>query len=171
MSVPPAHPESGDSPHGAVTSGGIDDPAAGCSFSCSTESLPDPDAGGEIIVLRVVGEVDLAIVSILRAALGEGLQAHPVPLLVDLTRMVFGSARSLDLLTQSGHPAAGHATSFAVSGVSSQLDRVWSLVGEGDLPIRRCTAAAGMTGLGLPSQAEHVHGVLGRDQAKRREAL
>ncbi len=159
MSVPPAHPESGDSPHGAVTSGDIDDPAAGCSCS-STGSLPDPDAAGEIIVLRVVGEVDLATVSILRAALGEGVQAHPAHFLVDLTRVVFGSARGLGLLAQSGHTAAGHATSFAVRGVSSQLGHVWSLVGEGDLPIGHRGCVAAMTGFGLSSQAEHVHGVL-----------
>jgi anti-anti-sigma regulatory factor len=120
---------SGDIPHRAVTTGDIDDPAAGwCSLSCTTES--SPDAAGEIIVLRVVGEGDLSTVSILRAALGEGLQAHPAAVLVDLTRMVFGSAPGLDLLTQSGHTAAGHPTSFAVRGVSSQLDRVWSLGGE-----------------------------------------
>lgn len=160
---------SGDTPHRAVTSGDMDDPAAGCSFSCTTESVLC--AAGEIIVLEVKGEVDLGTLPILQAALGNSLGRHPVHLIVDLAQMTFCSAGGLGLLTQSGDTAAGQATSFAVSGVSSQLDRVWSLVWEGDLPIRHCTAAASMTALGLSSKAEHFHGVLGQGKAELGEAL
>jgi anti-anti-sigma factor len=140
---------SGDIPHRAVTTGDISDPADGCSFSCTTESVLC--AAGEIIGQRVVGEVDLCTLPILQAVLGDSLDHHPAHLLVDLARMTFCSAQGLDLLTQTGHTTAGQATSFAVCGVSPQLDRIWSLVWEGDLPIGRSTAAA-MTALGLPSK-------------------
>jgi hypothetical protein len=50
---------------------------------------------------------------------------------------------------------AGQATSFAVCGVSPQLDRIWSLVWEGDLPIGHRSTTSAMTALGLPNKAEH----------------
>lgn len=154
MSVPSERPtRSADNPHQAVTTDDFNDPAAGCSFSCTTESLPD--AAGELVVLQVVGDVDLGTVPILQVALGESLQAHPAHLLVNLTKMTLCSARGLDLLTQTGNTAGGQATSFAVRGVSPQLDCIWTRLGDGDLPIRHCTAAAAMTALGLPSTAEH----------------
>jgi uncharacterized protein (UPF0218 family) len=42
-------------------------PSAWCAFSCTTQSLPC--SAGEIIVLRVEGEVDLCTLPILQAAL------------------------------------------------------------------------------------------------------
>jgi anti-anti-sigma factor len=135
----------GNIPHRAVTTGDINDLRAGCSFCCSTESVLC--TAGEIIVLQVEGEVDLCTLPILQAALGDSLDHHPAHLLVDLAQMTFCSARGMDLLTQTGHTTAGQATSFAVCGVSLQLDRVWSEVWEGDLPIGHRSTAAAMTTL------------------------
>jgi anti-anti-sigma factor len=134
----------GDIPHRAVTTGDINDLRTGCSFCCSTESVLC--TAGEIIVLQVEGEVDLCTLPILQTALGDSLDHHPA--LVDLAQMTFCSARGMDLLTQTGHTTAGQATSFAVCGVSPQLDRIWSVVWEGDLPIGHRSTAAAMTALG-----------------------
>ena len=101
-------------------------------------------AAGEMVVLRVVGEVDLCTVAVLRSALGKGLAAHPAHLLVDLAAMTFCCARGLELLTQTAHSAAGTATSFAVSGVSPQITRIWILGWDGDLPSRYRSPAAAM---------------------------
>lgn len=169
MSVRLVRLGSGEVPHRAVSIGDINDLPAGCSLCCSIESVLC--AAGEIIVLRVEGEVDLCTLPILQAALGDSLDHHPAHLLVDLARMTFCSARGLDLLTQTGHATAGQATSFAVCGVSPQLDRIWSLVWEGDLPIGHRSTAAAMAALRLPNKAEHPKGVLDQGQAELGEAL
>lgn len=167
MSVRPERTGSGDLPDRAVTVGVINDPAAWCSFCCSTESWLC--AAGEIIVLRVKGEVDLCSLPILQAALGECLEQHPAHLLVDLAGMTFCSAQGLDLIIQTGCTIAD-TTSFAVSGVPPRIDRVWTLVWDGDLPIRHRSTAAAMTAIGLPSKTEPFKGILGQGQAERREA-
>ncbi len=153
MSMQPKHPGSGDTCYRAATTGENNDPAAWCSFCCTTESLLC--AVGEIIVVRVAGEVDLCTLPVLQAALGEGLDHHPTHLLVDLARMTFCSARGLDLLIHIGHTTAETATRFAVCGVAPQIDRVWALAWDGDLPIRHRSTAAAMTAIGLPSKTEH----------------
>jgi anti-anti-sigma factor len=145
VAAPPMHTGSRETPYRAVTAGDINGPAAGCSLSCTTRSLLC--AAGEVVVLRVVGEVDLCTVAVLRAALGKGLAAHPAHLLVDLTAMTFCCARGLDLLTQTAHSTAGTATSFAVSGVSPQIARIWTLGWDGDLPSRHRSTAAAMTAI------------------------
>jgi anti-anti-sigma factor len=139
----PVHTGSRDTPHRAATAGDTNGP--GCSLSCAARSMLC--AAGEIVVLRVVGEVDLCTLPVLRAALGAGLAAHPAHLLVDLTAMTFCCARGLDLLTQTAHTTAGKATSFAVSGVSPQIARIWTLGWDGDLPSGYRSTAAAMTAI------------------------
>lgn len=143
MSGQPKHPASEDILHRAATIGDINEPAGWGSFCCTTESLLC--AAGEIIVLRVEGEIDLCTLPILQAALGESLAHHPACLLVDLAGMTFCSAWGLGLLIQTGYTTADKATSFAVRRVSPQIDRVWTLVGDGDLPIRYRSTEAAMT--------------------------
>ncbi|MFN2534631.1 MAG: STAS domain-containing protein, partial [Pseudonocardiaceae bacterium] len=58
-------------------------------------------AAGEIIVVRVVGEVDLCTIPILQTALDKSLGQYPAHLLVDLARTTFCSAQGLDLLTRT----------------------------------------------------------------------
>ncbi|MCU1609753.1 MAG: hypothetical protein QOH09_2821 [Pseudonocardiales bacterium] len=134
-----------DIPHRAATIADANDPATWRSFSCTTESVLC--AADEIIVLRVEGDVDLCTLPILQAALGEGLDRYPAHLIVDLARMTYCSARGFDLLTQTRHITADTATSYAVSGVPPQIDRIWTLVWDGDLPIRHRSTAAAMTAI------------------------
>jgi anti-anti-sigma factor len=141
MSLQPKHTGSKDAPRLPIDD--IDGSAAWCFFSCTTESLQC--AAGEVIVLRVMGEVDQCTIPILHTALDESLGQHPAHLLVDLARMTFCSAQGLDLLTQSRRSAASKATGYAVTGVPSQINRVWTLCWDGDLPISYHSTAAALT--------------------------
>lgn len=145
MSAQPEHTGSGDFAYPA-TLAEFSDPAVWWSFSCTTESLRCC-AAGKIIVLRVEGEVDLCTLPTLRAALGGSLDQHPVHLLVDLARMAFCSAWGLDLLTQTGRTAAENATGYAVSNVLPQIDRVWTLCWDDDLPVRYRNIATALTAI------------------------
>lgn len=103
-------------------------------WSCTKDSLRC--SAGEIIVLRVTGEVDLFTLPDLQFALDGSLSTRPAHLVVDLTRITFCCIRGLDLLTRTGHIAAERQTGYAVSGVSPHLHRVWALGWDGDLPVR-----------------------------------
>ncbi|HVE97183.1 MAG TPA: STAS domain-containing protein [Pseudonocardiaceae bacterium] len=144
MSVQSEHTGSGRIPN-RLTVVDTSGPSAWGALSCNTQSLPC--SAGEIIVLRVEGEVDLCTLSILQAALDYGLDQQPAHLVVDLARMTFCSARGLDLLTRTGRTTAGKATGYAVSGVPPQIDRVWTLVWDGDLPVRYHSTAAAVTAI------------------------
>lgn len=128
-----------------TTTSDVSGPLAGSALSCITESLPC--SAGEIIVLRVDGEVDLCTLPILRAALDDSLDRHPAQLVIDLARMTFCSVRGLDLLTKTGRITTGNATGYAVSGVSPQLDRIWTLGWDGDLPVRYPSTATALTAI------------------------
>jgi anti-anti-sigma factor len=128
MSVQPEHTGSGETLHPD-----IDGLAAGSLLSGAIE--PSQCAAGEIIVLRVSGEVDLCTIPILQAALDASLDQGPAYLVVDLAQMTFCSVRGLDLLTQIGRITAAAATGYAVTGVLPRIDRVWTLCWGGDRPV------------------------------------
>jgi anti-anti-sigma factor len=161
MSAQPEHTGSGDTLSPTVDDGvGL---AAGCLFCCAIESLPC--AAGEIIVLRVSGEVDLCHVPILQAALDAamdgGFDHRLAYLVVDLAQMTFCSARGLDLLTQTGRTAAENSTGYAVSGVLPQIDRIWTLCWNDDqLPVRYRSTAAAVTAIrGAESNVQLYRGM------------
>jgi hypothetical protein len=81
----------------------LDSAAALC--SCTSTSLSSP--AGEVIVLRVAGEVDLSTVSVLQAALADSVARGPCHLVVDLAGLTFCSARGLTLLVGAGRTAGG----------------------------------------------------------------
>ena len=55
--------------------------------ACSCEFAIEP--GGDIVVLRVVGEIDLLSLHILRDALSAAADRHPADLIVDLAGVAF----------------------------------------------------------------------------------
>lgn len=121
--------------------GGLNGGAALC--SCTATSLISP--AGEIIVLRVSGEVDWCSRAVLLDALSDCFARRPCDLLVDLAGMTFCGVPGLTVLVQAGRTAAGCGTGYAVSAASGQVDRVWALLWpEGELPTRHRTAAAGV---------------------------
>lgn len=115
--------------------------AAAC--SCTTESLPSP--AGELIVLRVAGEVDLLTIPVLRAALGYHLDLRPVHLIVDLARLQFCSAGGMGLLVRAGNTAAERGIGYAISDTPPRLDRIWNQLWQGELPARYPSTAAAVT--------------------------
>ena len=129
MSVQPEHTGAGETLHPD-----IHDSAAESLLSGAIES--SQCAAGEIIVVRVVGEVDLWTIPILAAALDASLDQRPAYLIVDLAQMTFCSVRGLDLLTQIGRIAAATATSYAVTGVLPHIHRVWTMCWGSDRPVR-----------------------------------
>jgi len=140
MSVQPEHTGSGETLHPD-----IDGLAAGSLLSGAIES--SQCAAGEIIVVRVVGEVDLCTIPILQAALDASLDQGPAYVVVDLAQMTFCSVRGLDLLTQIGRIAAAAATGYAVAGVLPRINRVWALCWGGDRPVCYPNTAAAVLGI------------------------
>jgi len=139
MSAQPEHTGSGETLHPD-----IDGLAAGSLLSGAIES--SQCAEGDVIVVRVVGEVDLGTIPILQAALDASLDQGPAYLIVDLARMTFCSVRGLDLLTQIGRIAAAVATGYAVTGVLPRINRVWTLCW-GDRPVHYPNAVAAVLGI------------------------
>jgi anti-anti-sigma factor len=130
------------------------DAAAMC--SCTATSIPAP--AGEVLVLRVAGEVDLLTIEVLRGALTSGLARGPCHLLVDLAELRFCSVRGVSLLVQAGHTAAGQGTGYSVTAASRQINRAWTVLWSvSELPIQYPTAAAGvvaaMAGVGSAGTA------------------
>lgn len=111
-----------------------------CLLSCATESFPC--VAGEIVVLRVSGEVDLCTLPTLQTALDHSIDQHPAHLVVDLTQMAFCCARGLDVLAHAHHTAADNAISYTVSGALPHIDRLWTLLWDSDLPVRRRSTTA-----------------------------
>jgi anti-anti-sigma factor len=116
------------------------DAAALC--SCSATSIPAP--AGEVLVLRVAGEVDLLTIDVLQGALTSSLARGPCHVLVDLVELTFCSVRGMGLLVQAGRTAAEQGTGYSVTAASPQVDRAWALLWPVGEPTRCSTAAAGV---------------------------
>jgi anti-anti-sigma factor len=111
---------------------------------CSCTATSIPAAAGEVLVLRVVGEIDLLTVAVLRSALTSSLARVPGHLLVDLAEMTFCSVRGLSLLVQAGRTAAGQGSGYSVTAASLQANRAWTLLWPVGPPTQYPTAAAGV---------------------------
>jgi anti-anti-sigma factor len=116
---------------------------------CSTATLSSP--AGDIVVLRVAGEVDLGSFAVLDAALDDVLDRHPDHLVVDLTGLTFCSARGLTAITQTVRAAAAHDIRYSMSGASPLFARLWPHYWpDGDAPrIHRTTADAVLSAVAL----------------------
>ena len=124
---------------------------------------------GQVFVVRVGGEVDLASVQVLRAALSAALGRGPEHVVVDLAEVRFCSVAGLAVLVETGITAAGQGTGYAIGGASRQADRVWALAwSAAELPIRFRTAGDGVLAA-LAHQAGRTGDVERRDgRAHRR---
>src|SRR5688500_8043398 len=117
------------------------DAAASC--SCTATSIPAP--AGEVLVLRVAGEVDLLTLDVLQGALTCGLARGPCHLLVDLAELSFCSVRGLSLLVQAGRTATGQGTGYSVTAASRHTNRALTVLWPaGELPTQYPTAATGV---------------------------
>lgn len=110
---------------------------------CTAMAITSP--AGEVIVVRVVGEVDLATYAVLRDALADSLARGPCHLVIDIAAVTFCSVRGLTLLVQTAAAAAERRTGYAVSGASAQINRIWALLwAPQELPMRFASVAVGV---------------------------
>lgn len=117
------------------------DAVAGCSYT--EASLFSP--AGEIVVLRIAGEVDLSTIAALQATLAGNLARGPCHLVVDLAGLTFCSARGAALLVEAGHIAAAQGTGYTVTSASGSIVRIWMLLWTAsDLPVQCPSEAAGV---------------------------
>lgn len=99
---------------------------------CTAESMPSPT--GEIVVLRVGGDVDLATAWVLEQALANSIARGPLYLLVDLTDLEFCSARGMSVLLDTCVTAREQRFSYAISNVPAYLDHIWQTLWPDELP-------------------------------------
>jgi len=107
--------------------------------SCHTTSMTTP-AGGEIVVVRVFGDVDHSTVDVLQAALTEARDRHPSHIVVDVAGLLFCSAR---------------CPGYLLTGARPHLERLLALLAPSDFPVRYPTAGAAV----LAAMADQSAGV------------
>jgi anti-anti-sigma factor len=109
---------------------------------------------GDIVVLRVAGEVDLDSFAGLDAALDDVLDRRPDHLIVDLTGLVFCSFQGLAAITRTAKAAAANGTRYSMSGASLLIARLWpNYWPNGDAPpIHPTTAAAVLSAIVLQAE-------------------
>ena len=90
---------------------------------CSTATISG--WGGDIVVLRVAGEVDSQSLAVLDAALDEVLDRRPAHLIVDLTGLVFCSSRGITAVADAARNSVAAGTRYSMSGVPSLFARLW----------------------------------------------
>ena len=78
-------------------------------------------------VLAVEGELDIATAPRMIAALNEALAEMELPLLVDLTRVVFMDSTGLALLMNARRRAVRHGQGFAIVCPSGPIARVFEI--------------------------------------------
>lgn len=123
----------------------IHDPRTEIAAACSCSAISMQWPPGELIILRVSGEVDLSTLPVLEGALADVLRRRPRCLIVDLSKLTFCSVRGLTVLSRAGLAAVGQGVEYAVCEVSRHLNRVWMTMPPGDyLPVRHPTVAIGV---------------------------
>lgn len=116
---------------------------------CSTATLSSP--AGDIVVLRVAGEVDIESFAGLDAALDDVLDQRPDNLIVDLTGLVSCSSRGMAAIARTARAATVNGTRYRLSGATPLLAQLWTQHWpDGDAPpIHRTTAAAVLSAITL----------------------
>lgn len=119
------------------------DPAAG--LWCDLESWPAP--AGEILVVRVSGELDLLTRPILAATLVEAVSRGSAHLVVDLAGTTFCCVRGFGMLAETGFTASARGASFALSGLSTHRDRILAMLLPDRDRVRYRSVAAAVTAI------------------------
>lgn len=120
----------------AVPPGGrADRSAAGCTVEVERHAT-GPGAVADVLVLRVVGEIDLLTLFVVERTLTAARHQAPAHLIVDLTDVTFCCVRGFTLLATAAHATTAHGATFAVSGLNSHFDRYVALLWRGQ-PITR----------------------------------
>lgn len=118
---------------------------AATDVGCSAETTRWPALLGEIAVVAVAGEFDLANYRVVEESLAATLATPLRELVVDLSAVTFCALRGFSVLDETAERAAAHGIGYAISGLSAHLDRVASILWEPGRPVRYSTAAAAVT--------------------------
>ena len=108
----------------AVPTSGSDDAGYWC--SCSSTVLPSPS--GEIALLEVDGELDMASLPAVVAMLHDSLSSPASHIVVSLSGMAFCSVRGAALLFDAGTAAAWCGIGYSISGAPAQLRSRWAVL-------------------------------------------
>lgn len=113
-------------------------------LSCTAQSWTCH--GGNIVELRVAGELDQLTCPALRAALDAALDGAldrtARHLVVDLAGVTFCCVRGFALLADIGRSAVAAGTGYAISGLPLHLERHSRLLWADRVPIRHYRSAA-----------------------------
>lgn len=112
---------------------------------CTVEALPS--LTGEIVVLRVAGEVDLATLSVLEGSLARCIARRPRFLVVDLAPLEFCSARGMCVLFRAGVTASEQGFGYALSNVPPPFGHLWQMLWPDELPSRWPSADAAVSAI------------------------
>lgn len=85
------------------------------------------------------------------------LGRRPAHLVVDLGHLRYCSTRGTGMLVQAGLIAAERDVGYALCGLSSHLDRIWSTVWGSGLPTRYGTVATAVAAIHATIPAATVH--------------
>ena len=109
-------------------------------LSCTTEAFTAP--GGRIVVLRVVGEIDMASLPTLRGWLDGALSGAATHLLVDLNEITFCSVDGFCELATVDNRAAEIGVGYALIGPPTWFELYWSMLSLGQIQRYRSVAQA-----------------------------
>lgn len=93
------------------------------------EQVPEPDGG---LVLRLEGEVDLATVPLISAAVDAGMAGGCTRLVFDLTGVTFMDSSGLQVLVSTRNALDGTGGEMVISALHPDLRRVFELSGLAD---------------------------------------
>lgn len=120
-------------------------PALPAACSCETRNENGPT--GQILVLRISGEIDLLTIALVETALTAALDRAPRDLVVDLAGVSFCCVRGFALLADALSTARADGVGYALSGLNTHLDRIATMLWTDQNLVRYRTAAAGVTAI------------------------
>jgi anti-anti-sigma factor len=126
----------------------------GAYCSCTATALSSP--AGEILVIRIVGQVDHATVADVAAVLDDAVERYASHLVIDLVGVNFCAVDGTTLIVQAGRRAAQHGTGYCVSGAPQYVRRVWTLLWPEDLRPTRYPSTAAAVQAAITEQAERL---------------
>ncbi len=94
--------------------------------SCEIISVASPD--GEIVLMRLVGEIDLHSMPVLQDALARVRLLAPHRLVVDVAELRFCSSRGLALLMEACAGVVQQGAGYHLCGLSASVGRLMSVL-------------------------------------------
>lgn len=131
----------------------VDVDAQGGAMAFFCESAIESGPGGDIMVLRVVGEIDMLTIPVLQDALGAAVSRHPADLVVDSAGVDFCCVRGFALLAAADRTAQTCGTGYALSGLTPHLNRLATLLEREQRCVRYRSVASAVSAI----RADHTY--------------